>query len=203
MFTGLVETLGQVVGIKNYGEGIALEVKAEFASGLELGESISVNGVCLSVTEFDENTFKVYAMPETLKLTTLGNLKAGDSLNLERAMRLGDRFGGHIVSGHIDGLAQLVKVSDGEAWKVLRFAAPVDFLKQMVWKGSVAVAGVSLTISALEDNFFEVSLIPITCENTILGELKVGEWVNLELSMLGKYVARQLEAYIARSEAGK
>lgn len=196
MFTGLVETVGQIVMIKTYGDGISLEIRADFGDTLEKGESISVSGVCLSVTDFDTDGFQVYAMPETLKLTTLGALKIGASVNLERAMRLGDRFGGHIVSGHVDGLAQLVQINEGKAWKILRFTASEEFLKQMVWKGSVAVGGVSLTVSALSDSYFEVSLIPITCENTNLGKLQVGDKVNLELSMLGKYVARQLEAYL-------
>lgn len=195
MFTGLVETIGQVVAVTRYGEGICLKIRADFKEELRLGESISINGVCLSVTEFTTHSFTVYAMPETLKLTTLGALKDGDPVNLERAMRLGDRFGGHIVSGHVDGLAQLVQIAEGPAWKVLRFSAAQAHLNQMVWKGSVALAGVSLTISALKEEYFEVSLIPITCENTILGGIKVGESVNLELSMLGKYVARQMDIY--------
>ena len=204
MFTGLIEALGSVTALAPVGAGRELTVRApQFAGELALGESVAVNGVCLTVVACDEHSLRFQVGPETLARTNLGGLAAGDRVNLERSLRVGDRLGGHMVQGHVDGVATIVSRVTGEHWDVVRIAMPPALSRYLVEKGSVAVDGVSLTVSALsggpgenpgEPPWFEVSLIPTTLAATTLGRVTPGGSVNLEVDVIGKYVERMLRA---------
>ena len=193
MFTGLVEEVGRVVGLEA-GEQYRLRVSASrVLEGTRIGDSVAVNGVCLTVSEMEDGTFTFYAMPETLRRTALGDLAEGSPVNLERAMTLERRFGGHIVQGHVDGVGEVLAVypeGDAQIWE---FEAPAGVLRYTVEKGSVCVDGISLTVVALRDASFTASILPQTRANTNLGELWVGDRVNLEADVVGKYVERLLE----------
>ena len=193
MFTGLVEEVGRVVSLEA-GEMFRLRVSAKrVLGGTRVGESVSVNGVCLTVNELDGATLTFHAMPETLRRTALGGLAEGSPVNLERAMTLERRFGGHIVQGHVDGVGEVLAVySEGDA-QIWEFEAPAGVLRYTVEKGSVCVDGISLTVVALRDASFTVSILPQTRANTNLRELRVGDRVNLEADVVGKYVERLLE----------
>ena len=193
MFTGLVESLGVVRELTADGAGrlLMIEVPA-LAADLALGESVAINGACLTVTAHDATTCRFQAGPETLRRTNLGDLRPGDRVNLERSLRVGDRLGGHIVQGHIDGVGRIDRIlSDGE-WVMMWFACPPELSAQMVSKGSVAVDGVSLTLVDVEDGRFGIALIPHTLANTTLGFKKCGDPVNLETDLLAKYVQKCL-----------
>jgi riboflavin synthase len=194
MFTGLVEALGSVVEITPDGNGRRLVLREPgIAPHLALGESVAVNGACLTVVAHDAATFTFGAGPETLRRTSLGDLRPGDRVNLERSLRMGDRLGGHMVTGHIDGLgAVAARVMDGD-WLTVWFTCPADLAGQMVSKGSVAVDGVSLTLVDVERERFSVALIPHTLEHTTLGFKDVGSPVNLESDLLAKYVWKCLQ----------
>ena len=194
MFTGLVEALGSVVEITSDGSGRRLVLsEPAIAPHLVLGESVAVNGACLTVVSHDATTFAFEAGPETLHRTNLGDLRPGDRVNLERALRMGDRLGGHMVTGHIDGLGTVsVRVAEGD-WLTVWFACPEELAGQMVSKGSVAVDGVSLTLVDVERARFSVALIPHTLEHTTLGFKEVGTPVNLESDLLAKYVWKCLQ----------
>lgn len=195
MFTGLVEALGTVVAVIPEPPGVRLVVAAG-AIGREarLGESICTSGCCLSVVRTDGAEIEFQLGPETLSRTTLGRLAAGSPVNLERSLRASDRLGGHLVTGHVDGLGSLTaRVREGD-WVTCRFAAPAALLAQMAAKGSVAIDGVSLTVVDVDAATFGVALIPHTLEHTTLGRLSVGDSVNLETDLVSKYVARWLEA---------
>ena len=193
MFTGLVEEVGRVVSLEA-GEMFRLRVTAKkVLGGTRVGESVSVNGVCLTVNELDGASLTFHAMPETLRRTALGGLAEGSPVNLERAMTLERRFGGHIVQGHVDGVGEVLAVypeGDAQIWE---FEAPAGVLRYTVEKGSVCVDGISLTVVALRDASFTASILPQTRANTNLGELGVGDRVNLEADVVGKYVERLLE----------
>jgi riboflavin synthase len=193
MFTGLVEEVGRVVRLET-GETFRLSVSANrVLEDTRVGDSVSVNGVCLTVNEVDGGTLTFNAMPETLRRTALGNLAEGSPVNLERAMSSQSRFGGHIVQGHVDGVGEVLGVrpeGDAEIWE---FGAPESVLRYTVEKGSVCVDGISLTVVSVQDAAFTVSILPQTRANTNLRELKVGERVNLEADVIGKYVERLLE----------
>jgi riboflavin synthase len=193
MFTGLVEEVGRVVALEA-GEMIRLRVSARrVPGGTRVGESVSVNGVCLTVEGLDGDTLAFQAMPETLRRTALGDLVEGSAVNLERAMTLERRFGGHLVQGHVDGVGEVRAIySEGEA-QIWEFEAPAGVLRYTVEKGSVCVDGISLTVVALSDASFTASILPQTRANTNLGELRVGDRVNLEADVVGKYVERLLE----------
>jgi len=169
-------------------KGLRLEIDApETSAALAVGDSVSVSGACLTATAVSNGTFSVTAVPETLSRTSLGRLAAGDEVNLETAARVGDPLGGHFVQGHVDGLGRVESVgNDGRVW----IEAPPEILRYCVEKGSIAVDGVSLTISGLHDRAFEVALIPHTLEATTLGALQPGDEVNLEVDVLAKYVER-------------
>jgi riboflavin synthase len=171
---------------------LTLVAAAEYVAQAVLGESVAVNGCCLTVTDFDAETLSFDVGDETLKRTNLGQLDAGAKVNLERAMRLGDRIGGHLVSGHVDGVGRLLQRIEKREWADLRFAVPEALSRQMVPKGSIAVDGVSLTLVDVEPNAFSVMLIPHTLAMTTLGRLSVGDAVNLETDLFAKYVERQL-----------
>jgi riboflavin synthase len=192
VFTGLVEEVGRVVGLEA-GEMFRLRVSASrVLEGTRIGDSVSVNGICLTVNELDGDTLTFYAMPETLRRTALGGLSRGSPVNLERAMSLRRRFGGHIVQGHVDGVGEVLDISpEGDA-QIWEFGASEDVLRYAVEKGSVCVDGISLTVVAVLDASFTVSILPQTRKNTNLEELRVGDRVNLEADVIAKYVERLL-----------
>lgn len=198
MFTGLVETLGLVVAAIPEPPGLRLVIEgADVAADVRLGDSICTGGCCLSVVQIDGQRLEFQLGPETLARTTLGGLVPGARVNLERSLRATDRLGGHIVTGHVDGVGRLEsRVDDGE-WATCRFSAPPALLAQMAAKGSVAVDGVSLTVVEATAAWFSVALIPHTLEQTTLGRLAVGAAVNLETDLLFKYVARLVEGRVA------
>jgi len=191
MFTGLVETTATVASVANRGNGVRLSVKPASSFDLQLGDSVSVNGVCLTVTKYDpEISFDV--SPETLKSTNLGELKVSARVNLERALRLSDRLGGHIVTGHVDGVGIIKEKRKTGDYTLFRFDAPLEILKYTVKKGSITVDGISLTVVDLDARSFQVAIIPHTLEVTNLGDKGVGDRVNLEADIMGKYVEKLL-----------
>jgi riboflavin synthase len=198
VFTGLVEEVGRVSRLEQ-GEMLSLSISAgRAAEDTREGDSVSVNGVCLTVGKADGRTLSFYAMPETLRRTALGELAEGSAVNLERAMAAGSRFGGHIVQGHVDGVGEVLGVrSEGEA-EIWEFAAPESVLRYAVEKGSVCVDGISLTLVSVEKGSFTVSILPQTRANTNLAELGEGDRVNLEADVIGKYVERLLEPRLER-----
>ncbi len=194
MFTGIVEELGQVVDLRQHGDSAVLSVRGSKVSQDAVhGASIAVNGVCLTVTEHGQDVLAFDVMAETLNRSSLGALVVGHPVNLERAMAATDRLGGHIVQGHVDGTAALVSRTPGERWEVVRVGLPADLARYVVEKGSITVDGVSLTVSAVGADFFEVSLIPTTLALTTLGAKQVGDTVNLEVDLIAKYVERLLQ----------
>lgn len=197
MFTGLVLGMGEITSVSPGSGESRFGITPLFAlsSGFVKGESIAVNGVCLSVETFTKTTFTAYASHETLGLTTLGSLKRGDKVNLERALALGDRLGGHLVSGHADGMATVESVSQVGSSRVIRVSFPPEFSSQVIAKGSVALDGVSLTINRCGQGFLEVNVIPETQESTTIGGWKAGRRLNFESDMIGKYVERMLGAW--------
>jgi riboflavin synthase len=197
MFTGIVEELGGVVAVEPGEESARLVLRGPLvASDATHGASIAVNGVCLTVVEHDTHTFSADVMLETLRRSALGRLAVGDAVNLERAVRSDGRFAGHVVQGHVDGVGEVVRREPGDRWEVVTIRLPRPLAGYVVEKGSIAVDGVSLTVSALDDGAgtFSVSLIPTTLALTTLGRRGVGEPVNLEVDVLAKYVERLLAA---------
>jgi riboflavin synthase len=194
VFTGLVETMGVLAAREARGPGASLIVRATLAhEPLVLGESISVDGCCLSVVELAPGEFAVDATAETLARTTLGTLPVGKRVNLERAVRAGDRLGGHLVTGHVDAVGKLLERREvGEA-VAMRFSLPAELARFVAEKGSIAVGGVSLTVNGANDAAFDVMIIPITLRATTLGELAPGDPVNLEVDLVARYVARWRE----------
>jgi riboflavin synthase len=200
MFTGLIADLGEVVALNQDGEGATLQIGTRLAGELHEGDSIAVNGVCLTATEVRSESFAAQAMRETLERSALGGLEVGARVNLELALRAGDRLGGHVVQGHVDGTGTVGEIREEGFSRVLRIeveddpeAEDGDLMRYLVQKGSVTVNGVSLTVSALHSDGFEVSLIPETMERTNLGAVAVGDRVNLEADILAKHVERLLE----------
>ena len=193
MFTGIVRELGRVVSAEPSGGGLALVVEARKTAGLlATGDSISVNGVCLTVEEVGEARVSIHAVPETLARSTLGALAPGDPVNLEPALRAGEPLGGHFVQGHVDGVGRIQSVeAEGDGLRVFVEASP-DVLRYLVEKGSVTVDGVSLTVAELSEDAFAVALVPHTLTATTLAALEPGRAVNLEVDVLAKYVERLL-----------
>jgi len=189
MFTGLIEEIGILEKVINKGSGACVSIQAKkVLEGVKLGDSIAVDGVCLTVTNFDGGRFEADVMPATVEQTRLKTLKRGDAVHLERALRVGDRLGGHFVSGHVDGQSRVISLKkEDEAYR-LRLERSQSFWAQVVQKGSIAINGVSLTIDGLSDEWLEVSLVNHTQGETALTELKAGEQVNIESDMLLKYV---------------
>jgi riboflavin synthase len=197
MFTGIVQELGEVAAIKRYGDAARLTIRGS-TQDVELGGSIAVNGVCLTVAEILDGTFTADVMGETLNRSGLGQLTEGAPVNLERSVRLADRLGGHLVQGHVDATATIVSRRQAGHWDQVRIGLPRSISRYVVEKGSIAVDGVSLTVSALshpgreDDAWFEVSLIPETLKRTTLGTRKPGDTVNLEVDVIAKHVERLL-----------
>ncbi len=193
MFTGLVEEQGSVVGIESLGDSVRLTLRGPLVtSDVSHGDSIAVNGCCLTVTELDGDAFTADVMAESLSRTSLSDLSVGSSVNLERAVAAGARLGGHIVQGHVDGVGSLLERTPSTHWEVLRFSLPAELARYVVEKGSITVSGVSLTVVEVTDDTFSVSLIPTTLADTILGSLVPGDRVNLEVDIVAKYVERLL-----------
>lgn len=193
MFTGIIEELGRLREMVRGPQSARLVLEGQVVlEGTKLGDSIAVNGVCLTVTELKGNTFAVDVMAETLNKTNLAELTVGERVNLERALRVGDRLGGHIVSGHIDGVGTIVREEHLDIAKIVEIEAPPAVLKYVVEKGSIAIDGVSLTVVKVTDRTFSVSLIPHTAHLTTLGFKQTGRRVNLEADVIGKYVERLL-----------
>lgn len=199
MFTGIIEELGKVRSVEERGENARIIIEARrVVQGTNQGDSIAVNGVCLTALDITGDSFAADVSRETLGRSTLGSLKPGTGVNLERSVTAEARLGGHIVQGHVDGRGQLLGIEDhGESWTV-RFGYPADIGRYLVFKGSIAVEGISLTIAGLTDEYFEVAIIPKTWEVTNLSQLKVGDAVNLEVDVIGKYVERLLEFRLPR-----
>ncbi len=201
MFTGIIETMGELIAIEREGDITHLRVRApDVAEGLAIGDSVANNGVCLTVTSSAEGVMNFDAIQETLDKTSLGSLNVGDAINLERAMAADGRFGGHIVQGHVDTTGQ-VRAFEKQGDDVrLHIQTPEDFAELLVPKGSVTISGVSLTVVDVVKDGFDVALIPVTMRDTTLGALQIGDPVNLEADVIGKYVQR----YLARMlpEAG-
>lgn len=193
MFTGIVEALASVARVVDEPPGKRLLLRAgTIAADAHLGDSIAVNGCCLTVISIDRDLLGFEAGPETLARTNLGRLASGGNVNLERSLKLDDRLGGHLVTGHIDGIGSLIERRDEGAWSTFWFQAPPALMRQMVSKGSIAIDGVSLTLVDVRDDRFSVALIPHTLAATTLGQLAAGDPVNLETDLLAKYVERQL-----------
>jgi len=192
LFTGLVEGTGRLISVEEDSMARLAINAGHLAVGIGMGDSVSVNGACLTVNAMEGEILIFYAMPETLRRTALGDLAEGDLANLERAMTPETRFGGHIVQGHVDGVGEVLAVQPDGGAEIWEFTAPVDVLKYAVVKGSVCVDGISLTIVSLKENSFTVSILPHTKEATNLRTLSVGDRVNLEADVIGKYVERLL-----------
>ena len=195
MFTGIVEELGVVEALVDQGDAVRLTVRGPHVTvDAGLGDSIAVNGCCLTVAERDRETFTADVMRETLDKTSLGDLVPGDRVNLERAVTAATRLGGHIVQGHVDGTGELLARTPSEHWEVVEISLPPDIARYLVAKGSVTVDGISLTVVEVGRDRFTVSLIPETLARTTLGSKQPGDRVNLEVDVIAKYVERLLEA---------
>jgi riboflavin synthase len=191
MFTGIVEELGEVTSIVWHGEGAVLGVRAPtVCADARPGDSIAVNGVCLTVTSTVDGVFTADVMKETFDRTALGSVAPGERVNLERAATPSTRLGGHIMQGHVDGVGQIVGRTRGERWEDVRIALPAPLNRYVVEKGSIAVDGISLTVVAVDDTSFQVSLIPTTLALTTLGHKEIGALVNLEVDVIAKYVEK-------------
>lgn len=207
MFTGIIEQIGEITAVEQGEDAARITVRGPLVvADASHGDSISVSGVCLTIVEQTSDSFTADVMAQTLAMSTLDGVQSGRLVNLERAARVGDRLGGHIVQGHIDGTARLTAVTEGSAWRVLRFALSAELAPLVARKGSIAVDGVSLTVSevggGLHDGWFEVSLIPETLVATTLGAREVGDLVNIETDILARHVERMLSLGI-RSEPGQ
>jgi riboflavin synthase len=192
MFTGIVKELGSVEAVESSEEGSRLRIAAGLSSELEEGDSVAVNGACLTATSIADGSFEADVMHQTLSVTTLGELERSSPVNLELPLRASDRLGGHVVQGHVDGTATVTDVSPDGFARRLSLDLPEDLLPLVVERGSVAIEGVSLTISGLTDHGLEVSLIPETLERTTLGSVEPGDHLNIECDVLARYVQRQL-----------
>lgn len=199
MFTGIVRELGRVEAVESSADGARLRVRAELASELGEGDSVAINGACLTATTATDDAFEADAMHQTLELTTLGDLEPGSSVNLELPLRASDRLGGHVVQGHVDSTATVAAISEDGFAHRLRVELPEDLRPYVVEHGSIAIEGVSLTVASLDDPLLDVSLIPETLERTTLGRLAPGDRVNVECDVIARYVRRQLSGDVGMS----
>lgn len=190
MFTGLIESVGQVVDTARTGAGLRVRIATTLAAELGLGDSLAVNGVCLTVVEHDAHSVQADIGPETLRVTSLGALAPGRRVNLERSMRADSRFGGHFVQGHVDAVGRIDGVTPDAEFHTVAVSFPPAFAANLIHRGSIAVDGISLTVAALHADRFELMIIPFTMEHTNLSQASVGVSVNLEFDVIGKYVIR-------------
>jgi riboflavin synthase len=203
MFTGLIEAVGEIEEVKPTPAGLRLRLVTALAPALAPGDSLAVNGVCLTVVSADPETVHMDIGPETIRVTTLGALKRGGLVNLERPLRADARLGGHFVQGHVDGTGTVEEIrQEGESWWItIRY--PPDMAANIVRKGSIAVDGISLTVAGVDDRRFDVQIIPFTWQHTSLQRVKVSDTVNLECDILGKYVLRAVEAFAPPAPSAK
>jgi riboflavin synthase len=202
VFTGLVEDLGAIEAVEHSGDGVVLTVRTRLSDEIKLGDSVATNGVCLTAVAVGDGTFSTEVMNETLALSSLAEIAAGSPVNLELAMRAGDRLGGHIVQGHVDGVGTVASVVDDGFARRVTVDAPESVLRYVVYKGSITVDGVSLTVAEITDQSFTVSLIPETLERTNLGLAEPGTSVNLEVDIVAKYVEKLAAASLRTSLDG-
>jgi riboflavin synthase len=201
LFTGLIEDVGRVESIDRGGEGARLRIASQLADELDLGDSIAVNGCCLTGTAVDGDYFETEAMNQTLQVTALGGVEKGSRVNLELAMKVGDRLGGHIVQGHVDGVGTVASVEEDGFARRVRATLPTPLLRFVIDKGSITLSGVSLTVADLGDSWAEVSLIPETLERTNLGDLAPGDRLNVECDVVAKYVERLMSPFARKEQA--
>jgi len=190
MFTGIIESLGKVTNVKVDRGNIDFTIESEISNELKIDQSVSHNGVCLTVTEINDNTHTVTAVKETLEKSSLKRFSVNDLINLERAMKLGERLDGHLVQGHVDGVAKCIGVSVNDGSWIYKFEFDIKNEMLLIEKGSICINGVSLTVFDISENTFKVTIIPYTHENTSFKKLKEGDIVNIEFDMIGKYLAR-------------
>ena len=193
MFTGLIETMGEIASAEMVPSGLSLRVNTKLAAQLKIGDSIAVNGVCLTIVSQEDDAFTADVSPETARVTTLGHLLTGVSVNLERPLRFEDRIGGHFVQGHVDGLGMIVQVKEQGEFRLVTVAYDEELAGYIVLKGSIAVDGISLTVAELGDKSFDVQIVPHTWDHTNLKGLSPMTNVNLECDIIGKYVAKSLQ----------
>jgi riboflavin synthase len=201
MFTGLIEDLGTLEALDRGGDGARLRISTSLASELKEGDSVAVNGCCLTATAVATNSFETEAMNQTLEVTALGALERGARVNLELAMKAGDRLGGHIVQGHVDGAGTVASTEDDGFARRIRVELPQELLRYVVEKGSITFNGVSLTVADLGDSWAEVSLIPETLERTNLTDLAPGDRLNVECDVVAKYVERLMSPFAGKEQA--
>jgi riboflavin synthase len=203
VFTGIIEEVGVIQELRLGSEGAVVTVAAaQCTTGLKIGDSIAVNGVCLTATRIESSHFLADISAETLRISSFKQLKQGSRVNLERALMVGDRLGGHIMQGHVDGVGRLIsKVRSGDGWEI-SFDFPREIERYLVYKGSISVNGISLTIASLSKGVFSVAVIPHTFESTNLNRLAAGDLVNLEVDILGKYIERFFQLGIQQTEKG-
>lgn len=200
MFTGLIEDLGSVESVERTDEGARLRISSRLAGELALGDSIAVNGCCLTATAVEDGSFETEAMNQTLTVTALSEVDEGSKVNLELAMKAGDRLGGHIVQGHVDGVGTVASVEDDGFARRVRIELPPELLRYVVDKGSITLGGVSLTVAELGETWVEVSLIPETLERTNLGELQAESQINVECDIVAKYVERLVAPFAGKEQ---
>lgn len=201
MFTGLVQDVGAVESLESGADGARIRIATRLASEIGEGDSVAVNGVCLTATTVDGSSFETEAMNQTLTVTALAGLETGSRVNLEPAMRASDRLGGHIVQGHADGVGDVRSIEEDGFARRLRLSLGPELIRFVVEKGSIALDGVSLTVSALGEDWGEVSLIPETLERTTLGEAAVGDKLNVECDVVAKYVERLMKPFAAEGDS--
>ena len=201
MFTGLIEDLGTAESVERTGEGARLRISSPLAGELALGDSIAVNGCCLTATAVEDGAFETEAMNQTLSVTALSEVDAGSKVNLELAMKAGERLGGHIVQGHVDGVGTVASVEDDGFARRMRVELAPQLLRYVVDKGSITLGGVSLTVAELGETWAEVSLIPETLERTNLGEAQAGSQINVECDIVAKYVERLVAPFARKEQA--
>jgi riboflavin synthase len=201
MFTGLIQAVGTVASLERTGDGAKLRIATGMTDEIALGDSVAVNGCCLTATAVDADGFETEAMNQTLEVTALGGVEQGAKVNLELAMRASDRLGGHIVQGHVDGVGTVVSVEDDGFARRVRVELPNELLKYVVDKGSITLSGVSLTVAELGEEWVEVSLIPETLERTNFGEVEAGSRLNVESDIVAKYVERLVSPFAGKERA--
>ena len=197
MFTGIIETLGAITEVDSATDSSRLSIRGEVTDGTAIGDSIAVNGVCLTATTVDGDVFTADVMAETLRRTTLGSLRPGDVVNLERAATATTRLGGHLVQGHVDGVGRVTARAPAGAFDEVTITLPGELLAYVVEKGSIAIDGISLTVARVSDSEITIGLIPETLQRTTLGRRAVGDAVNIEVDVIAKYVERLLEARLS------